>query len=373
MQRTFFQEVQTKKRKVAIDEEDEYVLNDEELEVENEDHTLEVDEDDTVASNEKGDEDDYDEEEAVNEEDEDEEEEVDPKLATTSGQVTQQIIVEPPMLSAVIKSTIREPISSSSSSNPVALDIERELHSNVHPRLLPSAAVRPEKQALPSLIVNPGAIGVSPDKRKRPQHQLKKCTSPIDLVDYGGSACYPYAPDATKVAVSVVQPSPGHVSYSKPPTLVSTTGVFKTIVPQTAADVSFPLMPAPYRTANKMTTGSSPTPSAYLSPPPLVQRVYQAPTSTPPPTPQPSSTSYSPYPIDYATTETTLPPPPPAILFRNVVVAPPPPPSNENALQPITILQQQQQQQSSTGGGGDSEFGGLVSYFSSQQEDDFDT
>ncbi|XP_022181216.1 remodeling and spacing factor 1 [Myzus persicae] len=358
------EEVITKKRKVAVDEEDEYVLNDEELEVENEDHTLEVDEDDAIASNDEKDEDDdvY-EEEAVDEEeeDEDEEEEVDTKLAISSSapaesHVAHRAVVKPPPPPAVVQSVIREPVSSSSS-DPVTV----EPHTSAHPRLFPQAVVqRSDKQVL-SPVVDPEQG--SPDKRKRSQHQPKKCPSPNPVVDYGGSAGYPYAPDATKVAVSPVPPLPAHVAYIRPPAVVSAAaGVFKTMVPRTAGDVGFPVAPVPYRTgANKMTG-----PASYLPPPPppQVQQVYQAP--TPQPQPQPSSTSYSPYPIDYAVTGAPLPPPPPTIAFRNVVVAPP---SHEHApLLPSTT----QQQQSATGAG-DSEFGGLVSYFSSQQEDDFDT
>jgi len=331
------------------------VLNDEELEAENEDHTLEVDEDDALASNDEKDEEDVYDEEAVDEEeeDEDEEEEVNPKLAISSSgpsasNVAHQTVVKLPPLSAVVQSVIREPLSSSSS-DPVAA----EPHHGAYPRLLPPAvAQRLDKQAL------------SPDKRKRPpQHQPKKCPSPNPLVDFGAGAGYPYAPDATKVAVSAVPPSPAHVAYIRPPAAVSAAaaGVFKTMVPRTAGDVGFPVAPVPYRTAANKMTG----PAAYLSPPPppQVQQVYQAPT---PPQPQPPPTSYSQYPIDYAATGAPLPPPPPTIAFRNVLVAPP---SHEHALLP-SATQQQQQQQS---GGGDSEFGGLVSYFSSQQEDDFDT
>jgi len=340
------------------------VLNDEELEVENEDHTLEVDEDDALASNDEKDEEDVYDEEAVDEEeeneDEDEEEEVNPKLTISSSgpstsNVAHQTVVIPP-LSAVVQSVIREPLSSSS--DPVAA----EPHHGAHPRLLPPAvAQRSDKQAF-SPVVDPNQ-GL-PDKRKRPpQHQPKKCPSPNPLVDFGAGAGYPYAPDATKVAVSSVPPSPAHVAYIRPPAAVSAAaGVFKTMVPRTAGDVGFPVAPVPYRTATNKMTG----PAAYLSPPPppQVQQVYQAPT----PQPQPPSTSYSPYPIVYAATGAPLPPPPPTIAFRNVLVAPP---SHEHAL--LSSATQQQQQQQSATGGGDSEFGGLVSYFSSQQEDDFDT
>jgi len=336
------------------------VLNDEELEVENEDHTLEVDEDDVMASNdEKDEEDDVNDEEAVDdeEEDNDEEEEVNSKLAIASSASAVKNETHPTVMkfsppSIVPKSVIREPLSSLSS-DPVAVEPQH----SVHPRLLPPAVIqRTEKQALPP-VVDPEQGSL--DKRKRPQHQLKKCPSPNPLVDYGGGAGYPYAPDATKV-VSTVLPSPTHIAYNRPPTAVSVAaGVFKTMVPRTAGDVGFPVAPAPYRTgANKMTG-----PASYLPPPPQVQQVYQAPT----PQSQPSSTSYSPYPIDYAVTGAPLPPPPPTIAFRNVVIAPP---SHEHAVLPSATQQHQQQ---STTGGGDSEFGGLVSYFSSQQEDDFDT
>lgn len=330
------------------------------MEVENEDQTLEVDEDDAMASNdEKDEEDDVDEEEAVNEEegDNDEDEEVNPKLAITSSapavsNVAHPTVVELPPPSAIAKSDIREPLPSSSS-DPVAV----EPHHSAHPRLIPPAVVQPtEKQALPPVVDSEQG---SLDKRKRPLHQPKKCPSTNPLVDYGGGAGYPYAPDATEVAVSTVLPSPAHVAYIRPPAAVSVAaGVFKTMVPRTAGDIGFPVVPAPYRTgANKMTG-----PASYLPPPPQVQQVYQAPT----PQSQPSSTSYSPYPIDYAVTGTPLPPPPPTIAFRNVVIAPP---SHEHAVLPSSTQQHQQQ---STTGGGDSEFGGLVSYFSSQQEDDFD-
>ncbi|KAL4090428.1 hypothetical protein QTP88_025264 [Uroleucon formosanum] len=355
--------VLTKKRKVASDEEDEYVLNDEELEAENEDHTLEVDEDDALASNDEKDEEDVYEEEAVDEEeendDEDEEEEVNPKLAAISSSepaasnFAHQTVVKLPPQSAVVQSVIREPLSLPSS-NPVAV----EPHHGAHPRLLPPAvAQRSDKTAL-SPVIDPNQG--SPDKRKRPQHQPKKCPSPNPMVDFGAGAGYPYAPDATKVAVSAVPPSSAHVAYIRPPIAVSAAaaGVFKTMVPQTAGDVGFPpVAPVPYRTAANKMTG----PAAYLHPPPLpqVQQVYQAPT----PQPQLPSTSYSPYPIDYASTGAPLPPPPPTIAFRNVLVGP-----HEHTLVPGATQQQQ-----SAAGGGDSEFGGLVSYFSSQQEDDFDT
>ncbi|XP_025190773.1 remodeling and spacing factor 1 [Melanaphis sacchari] len=352
------EEVQTKKRKVASDEEDEYVLNDEELEVENEDHTLEVEEDDAVASNDEKDDDDIGEDEVVEEEeeDEDEEEKVDPKLeisspAPSSSHIAHQTVTKLPPPPIGVQSVIREPVSSSSSDPVVA-----EPHTNL--RFLPPVAVQRLDKQDSSSVIDPGHG--SPDKRKRPQHQQKKCPSPNPLVDYGGGAGYPYAPDATKVTVSV-PPSP---TYNRPPVAVSAAaGVFKTVVPRTAGDMSFSVMPAPYRTAANKITG----PAAYLTPPPQVQQIYQAPTSTPPPPqPQQSSTSYSPYPIDYAGTGASLPPPPPLIPYRNVVVAPP---LHEHTLLPSTAHQQQQ----STTAGGDSEFGGLVSYFSSQQEDDFDT
>lgn len=339
------------------------MLNDEELEAENEDHTLEVDEDDALASNDEKDEEDVYDEEAVDEEeendDEDEEEEVNPKLAAISSSgpaasdFAHQTVVKLPPQSAIVQSVIREPLSSPSS-NPVAV----EPHHGVHPRLLPPAIAQQSDKPALSPVIDPNQG--SPDKRKRPQHQPKKCPSPNPMVDFGADAGYPYAPDATKVAVSAVPPSPAHVAYIRPPATVSAAavGVFKTMVPRTAGDVGFPpVAPVPYRTAANKMTG----PAAYLPPPPppQVQQVYQAPT----PQPQLPSTSYSPYPIDYASTGAPLPPPPPTIAFRNVLVGP-----HEPALVPGATQQQQ-----SAAGGGDSEFGGLVSYFSSQQEDDFDT
>lgn len=341
------------------------MLNDEELEVENEDHTLEEEVDDAVASSEEKDEDDEDDE--VGEEEEDEE---DPKRAMSSSVPaavpSHQTVVKLPPPSAVaaaVQSVIREPVSSSSG------DPAEPAHHTPHPRLLPPpvAAVvqRLEKQESSS-VADPGH-GSPADQRKRPQHQPKKCPSPNPLqqVDYGGSASYPYAPDATKVtAVSAVPPSP---AYARPPPPVG--GVFKTMVvqpPRTVGDMGFAAavpVPPPYRTAANKMAG----PAAYLPPqvqPP--QQIYQAPASTPPPSSQPPSAGYSPYPIDYAGIGASLPPPPPLIPFRNVVVAPP---LHEHTMLPPGTAHPQQQSVA----GEVSEFGGLVSYFSSQQEDDFDT
>lgn len=350
-------------------------MNDEELEVENEDHTLEEEVDDTVASNEEKDDDEDDE---VGEEEEEDDEEEDPKLAISSSAVPAAVpsyqtvakLPSPSAVPAVVQSVIREPVSSSSSSS--SGDPAEPAHYTPHPRLLPppvaaAAAVvqRLDKQESSSSVADPGH-GSPADKRKRPQHQPKKCPSPNPLqqVDYGGGAGYPYAPDATKVtAVSAVPPSP---AYARPP---PAGGVFKTMVahpPRAAGDMGFAAavpVPPPYRTpANKMAG-----PPAYLPPqvqPP--QQIYQAPTSTAPPPSQPPSVGYSPYPIDYAGTGASLPPPPPLIPFRNVVVAPP---VHEHALLPPGTTHPQQQSVA----GEVSEFGGLVSYFSSQQEDDFDT
>lgn len=327
---------------MASDDEDEYVLNDEELEAENEDHNLELDdeEDDPVVSNEEND------EEVV------EEEEDDPKPKETS--ITQKFAATLP--SAVTQSVIKQPtnIASVSTSSPV-IDLIQD--KNVHQRLLPSAvegAVQTSNQSLPQL-----SVGRS-DKCKRLPHQLKKSPSPNPSMDCSDS--YPYPPDASKVD-SVVPPASIHVAFNKP--AGAATDGFKLLTANVQSSLSpdgFSATPTPYRGANKITaapTVAVPTPPCYL--PPQVQQVYQAPLSA----------NYSPYPIDYVAPGAPMPqppPPPPAIPFRNVVVAPP---SSHDTSVPVQT--HQQSAIGSVAGSGDSEFGGLVSYFSSQQEDDFDT
>lgn len=358
----FLQEVQTKKRKIISDEEDEYVLNDEELEAENEDHNLEVDDEDAV-SNEEKDEDQIDDdvdddnddddggEAAINDDEEEEledeekeEEEDDPKQISIEPITPQKIPIKSPSTS--IQSVIQEPTSTGHQSH------------KVHSRLLPPTN---EDEPVANLQTSiPTTVIESPtEKRKRPSHQIKKCPSPKHKTDYSDSN-YQCPPDATIVMSTVSQPSV-HIAYNRlPPTQslvaqpTTTIGGFKsnTIVTPPSG---FPPTTS-YRNVNKIaaTTSTVVIPPAYIQPPPqLVQQVYQTP---PPPT------NFSSYPIDYTAAGVPLPPPPPTIPFRNVVVAPP------MVHEPLTVPQQ-----SSGAAGGDSEFGGLVSYFSSQQEDDFDT
>jgi hypothetical protein len=187
---------------------------------------------------------------------------------------------------------------------------------------------------------------------------LNESPLPNPSVDYGGSG-YPYPSDATKVVASTVVPpsQPVHqAAFNRPPVVAAAVGAagFKPM-----AGVPPPgCFPAQYRVPNKM------APTGYVAP--QVRQLYQ---SVPPP-PQQSRATYSQYPIDYAATGTPLPSPlPPTVSFRNVVVAPPP--SHEHL--PMQPLPPPVTQQQSVVISGDSEFGGLVSYFSSQQEDDFDT
>lgn len=296
-------------------------------------------EDDPVVSNEEND------EEVV------EEEEDDPKPKATS--TTQRLAVTSPS-TAVTQSVIKEPtnITPVSSGSPV-IDLIQD--KNVHQRLLPSAveeAVQTNNQSLPQL-----SVGTS-DKCKRLPHQLKKSPSPNPSVDCGDS--YPYPPDATKV-VSAVPPASIHVAFNKP--AGAATDGFKLMtatVPSPLSPDGFSDTPTPYRGPNKIAAAPAvavPTPPGYL--PPQVQQVYQAPLPA----------NYSPYPIDYAAPGAPLPPPPPpTIPFRNVVVIPP---SSHDT--PVLVQTHQQSAIGPVAGSGDSEFGGLVSYFSSQQEDDFDT
>lgn len=326
---------------MASDDEDEYVLNDEELEAENEDHNLELDdeEDDPVVSNEEND------EEVVEEEKDD----LKPKATSTS----QPLAITSPPSTGTTQSVIKEPTNTTlvSSGSPV-MDLIQD--GNAHQRLLPLAvesAVRINNQSLPQLSV--GTL----DKCKQLPHQLKKSPSPNTSVDCSDS--YPYPPDATKVVLAVPS-APIHVAYNKPPGVAADGFKHMTAtVPSPLSPSGFSATPAPYRCANKIVAAPAvavPTPPGYL--PPQVQQVYQAPLSA----------NYSPYPIDYVAPGAPLPPPPPAIPFRNVGIAPSS--SHDNPVPPLT---QQQSSIGSVASSGDSEFGGLVSYFSSQQEDDFDT
>lgn len=339
------------------------MLNDEEIEVENEDRNLEVDDEDAVSNEEKDEDDNYEEDELVgdnddddNGDDNDEKEDI-PKTVTTV--ISPIIAVKPSSTST--HSVIQEPMSTS---HPLYKE---------HQRLLPpkseNVSVANVQTSLPSSVIE------SPiEKRKRSSHQVKK--SPNHPVDYGGGI-YPCPPDATKVVSTVSQP-PVHIAYNRlaqqgagvgqpviaigggQPTIATGGGQPATAIGGfkptaiVAPPSGFPIT-APYRATNKITS-ATPTvlvPSAYLQPPPQQVQVYQTP---PPPT------NFSSYPIDYTSAGTQLPPPPPAIPFRNVVIVP------SVTQEPLSIPQQL-----SGNAGGDSEFGGLVSYFSSQQEDDFDT
>uniref|UniRef100_A0A2S2QG69 Bromodomain adjacent to zinc finger domain protein 2B n=1 Tax=Sipha flava TaxID=143950 RepID=A0A2S2QG69_9HEMI len=359
------EEVQTKKRKVMSDEEDEYVLNDEELAAENDDHHLEVDEEDAMASNdEKDDDEDAEEEEEEGEEEEEEEEVADEeegddeeqKVSDSKPAAVQQVAEKLPTsaAAAVAQSVIRElppPPLVSTVPPTAAADYAQQ-------RLLPLAAGATTVRT--SVLAPTPLPPVDPaDKRKRPSpHQLNESPLPNPSVDYGGGG-YPYPSDATKVVASTVVPpsQPVHqAAFNRPPVVAAAVGAagFKPM-----AGVPPPgYFPAQYRVPNKM------APTGYVAP--QVRQLYQ---SVPPP-PQQSRATYSQYPIDYAATGTPLPSPlPPTVSFRNVVVAPPP--SHEHL--PMQPLPPPVTQQQSVVISGDSEFGGLVSYFSSQQEDDFDT
>lgn len=333
------------------DDEDEYVLNDEELEAEKE----EVDDEESVANNEEKD-DDEEEDDDSGEENEDQKEE-ETKIRDLKPKVVldmpQPVVIKP--LSSNVQSVIKETQSKASvSSNPAVVDCVQEPNHIVNQRLLPSSTTA-ETASLAIKQETSDLVG-TPEKRKRQPHLLKKALSPNLPVDFGGSGGYPHPPDATKV---VSTSPPIHGVYNRPPlqgglppTGTDTTVGFKPLV-VTQPPGSFPVPPTvPYRTVNKIasSTVTVPAPPAYL--PAQVQQVYQA----PPPPPD----GYSPYPINYSAANVPLPPPPPAIAFRNVVAPSP---------QEPTLLTQQPAGVVS----GDSEFGGLVSYFSSQQEDDFDT
>lgn len=343
---------------MASDEEDEYVLNEEELEAENEDQNLEV-EDDVIASNDDKDEE-LDEEDVGEEEDdeeeEEEEEEDETKSATTTVPLAPQMAVKSTLTN--VQSVIRGPptaIPITPTPSSAAADFVQDPQQNVHQRLLPpvigTSPAQTNKQILPPLSVVDSTAVEMLDKRKRPSQSLKKSPSPNSSVDYGGSSSYPFPPDATKVVLpSHSLPPPVHVPYNRPP---ATTGGFKHMA--AAPPGGFPVTSAPYRAASKMSTAAISAPPAYLpqQQPSQVQQVYQTP---------PLPANYSPYPIDYVNAGTPLPPPPPTIAFRNVTA-----PTSLEPLPPVPPTQQ------SATTRGDSEFGGLVSYFSSQQEDDFDT
>lgn len=358
----FFQEVQVKKRKVGSDEEDEYVLNEEELEAENEDQNLEVEEEVMASNDEKDeelDEEDVGEEEDEDEEEDDEEEEEDgQKAATAAVPLAPQMAVKSALTN--VQSVIRGPPPAIPvSSTPSLVGFVQDPQQNVHQRLLPpvigATPTQTIKQILPPLSVVDSTVVGTLDKRKRPSQSLKKSLSPNSSVDYGGSSSYPFPPDATKVVLpSHSLPPSVHVPYNRPPV---TTGGFKPMAAAQPPPGGFPVTSAPYRAANKMSTAEISAPPAYLPPqqqPSQVQQVYQTP---------PLPANYSPYPIDYVNAGTPLPPPPPTIAFRNVVTAP----TSHEPLPPAPPTHQ------SATTRGDSEFGGLVSYFSSQQEDDFDT
>jgi len=365
------------------------VLNDEELEIENEDHNFEVDDDDTVASNEEKDadeeeedgegEEEEEEEEVVDENEEEEDDEEDDPRPTTAVGVQRKAVNVPPPSAAVVQSVIKGPptITAAPIINAAAVDVaSRIVH---HQRPLPPTAAtasRDNKQT-PHLSVDPAAVGTPDGKCRRPLNQPKRSPN-ASAADYA----YPYVADAATNAISVVQPPPPppppalpiHDAYNRrpPPSVaMSSAGGLKML--PVAADVPTGVTtgssyPATYhRAGNKIAAG----------------RPLSVPTTTPPPPPPPAyqlsphvqqvvydhqpAANYSAYhpPVDYASPGVL--PPQSTIAFRNVVVAPPP---------PQQLLQQQQQQQSIAAGmtatGGDSEFGGLVSYFSSQQEDDFD-
>lgn len=344
------------------DEEDEYVLNDEELEVENEDQKFETDDEDAVSSNEEKNEDEEsdEEEETVCEEEANDKKSVveekmekkdDTKPKTTTTVPLQTAVKSQTVTTPVVQSVIREPPTVMLS--PMTTD---KSDSNIiHQRLSPEVT---NKQALPQLPFDSSKTVKALDKRKQ---QVKKCPLPNPPVDYAGGGCYP-CPDATQVD-SIVPSSPIHtasVSYNRPHVTVSTSaGKFKPV--GTVAPPPSGFLAGPYRTTNKIVTeavtASVPSSRAYL--PPQVSQVYQAPLPN----------NYSSYPIDYAAVGTPLPPPPPAIPFRNMVVMPTQLHENHPPL-PTTVITQQHSVPSA---GGDSEFGGLVSYFSSQQEDDFDS
>lgn len=350
---------------MVSDEEDEYVLNDEELEVENEDQNLETDDEDEVASNEEKNEDGTDEEEeeeetvceeeadgdeeAVGEEKKGKKDNVKPKTPTTIP--FQTAVKTLTANTAVVQSVIQEP---TIKSPPMITDKSRP--NIICQRLSPEVT---NKQPLPQLPVNSSKIVETLDKRKK---QIKKCSSPNPPVDCVGDDCYPCPPDATQV-VSAVPSSSIHevsVSYNRSHVTVSTLARGLKPIGTTGPPTSG-FLAGPYRTTNNIVTeavtASVPSSSAYL--PPQVSPVYQAPLPT----------NYSSYPIDYAVAGTPLPPPPPTIPFRNVVVTPTQL-HETHPLPPTTVITQQS---TVTSAGGDSEFGGLVSYFSSQQEDDFDT
>lgn len=331
------------------------MLNDDELEAENEDVSLETDDEEAVASDVEKEEEEIDnEEEVLDEEEEDEidkkEEKINKKKETVGNEKKENNIksplpdiVEKKIQTSSVQSVIQERIST------LPLLMEDTSHSNVvHQRLSPTGS---DKHALPQISTNP--IVGEQDKRIRSSHQSKKSTLANPSVDYVVGD-YPYPPDATKV-LSGVPPSSVHVnSFNRPPVTVSNSaGGFKTMTVTASPTSNF--LTTPYRTSNKVITDTivaMPTSPAYH--PPQVQRVYESPVQT----------SYSSYPVDYAASETPLPPPPPTAAFRNVG----PLPSNDLSSLPTTMTQQSAIPTT----GGESEFGGLVSYFSSQQEDDFD-
>lgn len=326
------------------------MLNDDELEAEKEDHNLEVDDEDTVASNEdKDEEDEVDDEEIIEDEEVEDEDEDDQKPAFMTPKRTAV-----KSLSLNVQSVIPE-----SRAAPVLIATDFDSHHNVHQRLLPSSEV--VTLANPKEVSPQSSLVGTPEKRKRPLHQLKKLPSPNPhSMDYSGGG-YPYLPDATKVVQSSIPPM--QIGYSgtpqdnSPSVTASASGGFKSMTVVPLPPGGFPANSAPYRSASKGTAEAVAVPApqspTYLSP--QVQQVYQ----TAPPA------NYSPYPIDYATSTAPLLPPPQTVAFRNVVAVP-------QSSQELPQLPTAQQSVGVTSAG-DSEFGGLVSYFSSQQEDDFDT
>lgn len=342
------QETQSKKRKVGIDDEDEYVLNDDELEAENDDGKLEDDDDeDAVPSDEEKDDIDK---ESVEEEDEEEEEEEEheddkdgdskPTAAVAVSEVVQdsRITATPASpaiksaVPAVYESVIKEPVSDGPTGSVESQPHHQQPH-RVYQRHSPAAGPV-TNVALPPLSIDAGG---SQDKRKRPPTVGRPDkSSPNPAMEY------PYPFQAAPNAAAKIPPT--HTYRPPPAPVPQGPGFNKATVATTASSFRSNKFPA-----------DPPPPSAYLptsASPPVVQQVFN-------PVPPVPATTYS-YPVDYA------PPPPPTVAFRNVTVSGPP---HETSLPlpPVVGLHPPPTQAS-----GDSEFGGLVSYFSSQQEDDFD-
>ncbi|XP_050425523.1 remodeling and spacing factor 1-like [Adelges cooleyi] len=280
------EEVKPKRSKALSDDEDEYVLNDDELDTEKDD--INEDADDI-------------EDEDLPKDDEDKEE-----TSTTPVQRIATPVKSPQQADVPVQKPVKDELPlADASCDPPQVDIVGN-HTSPNQRILPIQLVTD----------NP-----ADNKKETVSSRSQKSPTAIDF------SAYPYSPE--KVAI----PPPTH-AYPVPPRLPVQAFVNK--------QVSSPVLPVPYTGyRNKIPINPAP-----YGPIPQGQQVYHAPGS------------FS-YPVDYGNT---------AALHHQQR---PLPQGFEPALR-TTVLPPTHEVPRGNDENPSSEFGGLVSYFSSQQEDDFD-